>query len=71
VQSGPMQLGILADVVLGIRLLSPDGMQPSLPTLTGIRAEYLRGVTQDRLVVLDAGKILADPAMVVQEEVKE
>jgi purine-binding chemotaxis protein CheW len=38
--------------------------------LTGIRAEYLKGVTAERLIVLDANKLLSDPKIVVQEELK-
>ena len=45
-------------------------LQPSLPTLTGIRADYLKGVTAERLVVLDLARILADPKIIVHEEVE-
>lgn len=64
-----MEFGILADVILGVRLVPAGALQPSLPTLTDIRAEYLKGVTEDRLVVLDGGKLLADRGIVVHEEV--
>lgn len=70
VQREGMAFGILADVILGVRRIAPQDLQPSLPTLTGIRAEYLRGVTKDRLVVLDVEKILLDKNIVVQEEVR-
>jgi purine-binding chemotaxis protein CheW len=43
-------------------------LQPSLPTLTGIRAQYLMGVTEERVVVLDFDRILSDPAIVVRQE---
>jgi purine-binding chemotaxis protein CheW len=69
IQSVDMELGLLADAVVGHRALALSRLQPGLPTLTGIRAEYLKGVTSERLVVLDAGKILNDPRIVVQEEV--
>ena len=65
-----MQLGILADALVGVRGIAEEDIQPSLPTLTDIRAEYLLGVTKERLAVLDARKILSDPNMVVQEEVQ-
>jgi purine-binding chemotaxis protein CheW len=65
-----MELGILADVILGVRTIPLQDLQSSLPTLTGVRAEYLRGVTKDRLVVLDVGKILSDPNIVVREQVE-
>jgi purine-binding chemotaxis protein CheW len=63
VTDGCMEFGLLADAVAGVREIAQRGIQPALPTLTGVRADYLKGVTADRLVVLDAGKLLADPAM--------
>lgn len=65
-----MELGLLADTVTGMRSVPLDTIQPSLPTLTGIRAEFLRGVTAERLVILDAARILADRRLVVHEEVE-
>ncbi len=47
-----------------------ETLQTSLPTLTGIRADYLKGVTADRLVVLDLARILADPKIIVHEDVE-
>lgn len=67
--SGDLEFGILADDILGMRRVSMLDVQESLPTLTGIRAEYLKGVTPDRLTVLDAGRILADKKLIVHEEV--
>ncbi|MDO8787422.1 MAG: chemotaxis protein CheW [Sulfuritalea sp.] len=67
-ESGNMVFGILADVILGVRRIALAEIQPSLPTLTGIREKYLKGITPDRTVVLDAGKLLADEDIVVQEQ---
>jgi purine-binding chemotaxis protein CheW len=64
---GGMELGLLADSILGVRTVSVAALQPSLPTLTGVRADYLRGVTHDRLVVLDAAKLLASSRIIVNE----
>ena len=69
VQTAGTELGILADDVTGNLSIPVSALQPGLPTLTGIRAEYLKGVTADRLAVLDAGKILTDQKIIVQEEV--
>jgi len=63
-----MEFGILADEILGVRLIPLRELQPSLPTLTGIRAGYLKGVTKEQLVVLDAEKILSDKKIIVHEE---
>jgi purine-binding chemotaxis protein CheW len=65
-----MEFGVLADVILGVRLVPLQEIQPSLPTLTDIRADYLKGVTQERLIVLEAAKILSDRRMIVHEEVE-
>lgn len=66
-----IEFGILADVVLGVRTIPTEEIRPSLPTLTGIRAEYLRGVAKERLVVLDAEKLLSDEKMIVNEEIDD
>jgi len=65
-----LELGLLADTIIGVRSVSVADLQPTLPTLTGIRAEYLKGVTGERLVVLDLACILADPRIIVHEEVE-
>ena len=62
-------LGVLVDAVLGVRALALDAIQPPPPTLSGVGAEYLRGVTAERMAVLDVTKILADPKLIVDEEV--
>ena len=64
-----MEFGVLADVILGVRTLPLSSLQQAMPTLTGIREEYLKGITADRSVILDAGKILADKKIVVEEQV--
>jgi purine-binding chemotaxis protein CheW len=63
IHKGDLELGILADQVLGVRSIPLSLIQPSLPTLTGIREDYLKGVTAERLVILDAEKILTDPRL--------
>ena len=63
-----MEFGILADSILGVREIAMQDIQPPLPTLTGIREEYLRGVTGERMVVLDARRLLVDKKIIVHEE---
>jgi purine-binding chemotaxis protein CheW len=69
-QSKDMEFGILVDAILGRRSVSLREMQPSLPTLTDTRAAYLLGVTGERLVILDAVKILSDKKIIVLEQVE-
>jgi purine-binding chemotaxis protein CheW len=65
VRVGDMELGILADAIHGVRAVAAEALQPQLPTLTGIRADYLRGLTEDSVAVLDIERILDDERIVV------
>ena len=67
-KSGDMVFGILADAISGVCRIPRAGIQPSLPTLTGIRDDYLVGVTAERVVVLDAEKLLHDEKLIVNEQ---
>jgi len=57
-------------VIVGVRSIPVESLQPSLPTLTGIRSDYLKGVTDECLVVLDLARLLADPKIIVHDEVE-
>lgn len=67
-QGADMEFGIQADAVLGVNLILPEELHAELPTLTGIREAYLKGVTRERLAILDGGKLLADENLIVNEE---
>jgi len=69
--SGDMEFGIAADQVLGVKQIPENDIQASLPTLTGIRLQYLKGVTGDGLVLLDGEKILTDKNMRINIEDSE
>jgi purine-binding chemotaxis protein CheW len=68
VRNEGMEFGILADNILGIRQIPRSSIQASPHILTGIGADYLKGVTQDRVIILNAEKILGDGKIVVDEE---
>ncbi|MDP1721287.1 MAG: hypothetical protein Q8L08_09895, partial [Candidatus Nanopelagicaceae bacterium] len=60
---------ILADAIVDVRNIPLGKIQSGLPTLTGIREDYLRGITAERLVILDAVMLLTDSNIIVHEEV--
>ena len=66
-----MEFGILADAVLGTRSVPLEAIQAPPATVTGIGAEYSKGITGARIIVLDAQKILDDGKMIVNETVSE
>jgi purine-binding chemotaxis protein CheW len=70
VRKDAMELGILVDEIIGIRNLPVSELQPPLSTMTGIHAEYLKGVTGERLIVLDMERFLTDRRLIVQEEIE-
>lgn len=60
-----LEIGALIDEVLGSWLLPVKSLKAVAPGRVGIRREYLRGVVDDQLFVLDAERILSDKRMVV------
>jgi purine-binding chemotaxis protein CheW len=66
-----MEFGILADAVLGTQSVPLDAIQAPPVTVTGIGAEYLKGITGEHVIVLDAEKILTDEKIIVNELVSE
>lgn len=69
-QDPAKEFGIAADGINGIQKIPLNTIQSSLPTLTGLRSEYLRGVTVDRTVILDGSKLLLSKQLVVDETVE-
>jgi purine-binding chemotaxis protein CheW len=67
VRGADLEFGLLADVIVAVRQIAVASLVPALATLTGIHAEYLKGVSDERLVVLDFDRILADPRIVVND----
>ena len=71
VLEGPeMSFALLADRLDGVSRIPLAGVQEGLPTLSDLRRNYLRGVGPDRLVILDGGRLLGDPGMVVNQQVE-
>lgn len=61
------EFGLLVDAVIGVRELTAKEIKTNLPTLNNIRAKYLLGVTRERLIIIDATKILSDKNVFVSE----
>lgn len=68
-QKDGIEIGLLADTVEGVATVPASAIQPPLPTLAGIHADYVHGITAERLVVLDADAILDDQRIIIDEEV--
>ncbi len=64
-----IELGILADEIIGSTHIFPDKLQTSIPTITGINNDYLVGVTEDRLIILNIKDFLLDEKIIINEEI--
>jgi purine-binding chemotaxis protein CheW len=67
--AGGAELGLLADSIDGVRSVAAAELQEGLPTLTGIRERFLKGITGTMLAVLDGGRLLSDAGLTVNEQV--
>jgi purine-binding chemotaxis protein CheW len=68
-QNKLMEFGILADEVIGTKVIYNEDILSVPNNITGIGEKYLKGVTKDRLILLSAENLLADKNIVVNEEV--
>lgn len=63
-----MELAVLADEVVGVYASDANKWQKTLPTLVGKREAFLAGVTKDRVVILDAERLLRSKDLLVGAE---
>ncbi len=69
VNAAGLEVGILADDVLGETSVPLDEIRPPLATRGGIKEEYVHGVTSDMLIILNLEALMRDERMVIHEEV--
>lgn len=63
-----MAFGILADTIVAVRTIDRALLQAPL---TASRGEYLLGLTDEHVAIVDARKLLADRSLIVNESVPE
>jgi purine-binding chemotaxis protein CheW len=64
-----MEVGILADDILGVNHVKIAEIQQDIPTLSGINEKYLYGIVSDRLTILNVENFLSDKSIIVDESV--
>ena len=64
-----MEFGLLVEQISGVAQLPLSKIQDELPTLSDQAQRYLRGLTPDRQILLDAQLLLNNPALCVDEEI--
>lgn len=66
-----MEFGILTDAINGTKAIYNEDVLPVPATVTGIGEEYLKGVTKESLIVLNAEILLSDKNITIHEEVTQ
>lgn len=62
------EFGVLADEVFEVARLRANQVLPPPDSLAGIAREYVRGVTEGALILLDGALLLKDPRLVIDEK---
>lgn len=69
VNAAGLEVGILADDVIGATNVPLSHIKSSLSAHAGIKEEYVEGVTKDMLIILNLEALLAEDRIIVNEEV--
>jgi chemotaxis signal transduction protein len=67
ISDGRIQFGILADDISGIGTIPTDRIVPFASDQVPVPGKYYQGTVENTFVVLDAGAILSDPSMVIED----
>ena len=68
IRNEKMEFGILADTIEGTRSILLNEIQGSPVSTTGIGADYLKAITIDRIIIIDALRILEDEKIIINQE---
>ncbi len=61
------EFGIFVDAVIGVRDYAPREFQSQLPVLPAEHSHYMKAVTNEQVLVLDARALLTDRKLIVNE----
>jgi purine-binding chemotaxis protein CheW len=69
--AGRAEFGILADAAHEVMALRKEAILEPPASLTGAGREYLRGVTEDALIVLDGATLLQDGRLFIDQKAEQ
>ncbi|MBT3386052.1 MAG: purine-binding chemotaxis protein CheW [Prolixibacteraceae bacterium] len=64
-----VELGILADEIVGNTKIQLNKLQSKIKTITDIHNGFILGVTKERLIVLDIKEFLLNKKLIIDDEV--
>ena len=69
IQNENMEYGIIADAITGVKSIPFDKIVSAPLTMSEFTRKYVKGVTEDQLIILDAEHMLTDKSIIVCEDV--
>jgi purine-binding chemotaxis protein CheW len=63
-----LEFGLLADFVEGSQFLTPEEILPVPSGITAIGEKYLKGVTRENLIVLNAETLLSGDGLIIDDK---
>ncbi|MCF6149162.1 MAG: purine-binding chemotaxis protein CheW [Candidatus Kuenenia sp.] len=71
IQNENMEFGIVADSIAGVKSVPLDKIVPPPLTIAESVRKYVKGITEDQLILLDADQMLTDKSIIVCEGADE
>ncbi|MDP1836727.1 MAG: chemotaxis protein CheW [Chlamydiales bacterium] len=68
-EDGQKEFAILSNGIIGMQKIPIEDVQNTMPTLSEIRQDFLKGVSNDGIALLDGAKLLYSKQIVVDETV--
>lgn len=69
VEAGELELGVIADQVDEVMDIRVDDIKTQIETLSGRSEEFIKGVTNEEVIVLDVAGLAQDKRIIVHEDV--
>jgi len=69
VETGELELGIIADQVDEVMDIRVDEIKTQIETLSGSSEEFIKGVTDDAVIVLDMAGLARDKRIIIHEDI--
>lgn len=59
---------LLTDGILEVSSIDLSQLMPPLPTLTGVRQEFLKGISADGVLLLDGDRLMTSPRLIIDDD---
>lgn len=69
IETGGLELGVLADQVNEVMDVRVDEIKTQIETLSGSSEEFIKGVTDDAVIILDMVGLAQDKRIIIHEDI--